>query len=92
MPVEKGFAKYSADGKFDVAQTYGESLADSGVNQWSRYVQGRHFFASQLTEGTDTKLKLSPIRMENPSKGAMVSEIQPLFFSSLASLVGAPLS
>ena len=27
MPEEKGFAKYSADGKFDVAQTYGESLA-----------------------------------------------------------------
>jgi len=57
MPVEKGFAKYSADGKFDVAQTYGESLADSGVNQWSRYVQGRHYFASQLTEGTDYEIK-----------------------------------
>lgn len=53
MPEEKGFAKYSADGKFDVAQTYGESLADSGVNQWSRYVQGRDYFGSQLTEGTD---------------------------------------
>ena len=48
MPEEKGFAKYSADGKFDVAQTYGESLADSGVNQWSRYAQGRDYFGSPL--------------------------------------------
>ena len=27
MPEEKGFAKYSADGKFDVAQTYGEEAS-----------------------------------------------------------------
>lgn len=81
MPVEKGFAKYSADGKFDVAQTYGESLADSGVNQWSRYVQGRHYFASQLTEGTDYEIKTITDKDGKPvQKGAMVSEIQPLFF------------
>lgn len=81
MPAEKGFAKYSADGKFDVAQTYGESLADSGVNQWSRYVQGRHYFASQLTEGTDYEIKTITDKDGKPvQKGAMVSEIQPLFF------------
>lgn len=81
MPEEKGFAKYSADGKFDVAQTYGESLADSGVNQWSRYVQGREYFASPLTEGTDYEIKTITDKAGKPvQKGAMVSEIQPLFF------------
>lgn len=80
MPVEKGFAKYSADGKFDVAQTYGESLADSGVNQWSRYVQGRDYFGSQLTEGTDYDIITVKKDGKPDQKGAMVSEIQPLFF------------
>ena len=80
MPEEKGFAKYT-DGKFDVAKTYGESLADSGVNQWSRYVQGRHYFASPLTEGTDYEIKTITDEDGKPvQKGAMVSEIQPLFF------------
>lgn len=80
MPEEKGFAKYSADGKFDVAQTYGESLADSGVNQWSRYVQGRDYFGSQLTEGTDYDIITVKEKGKPDQKGAMVSEIQPLFF------------
>ena len=80
MPEEKGFAKYSADGKFDVAQTYGESLADSGVNQWSRYVQGRDYFGSQLTEGTDYDIITVKKKGKPDQKGAMVSEIQPLFF------------
>lgn len=80
MPEEKGFAKYSADGKFDVAQTYGESLADSGVNQWSRYVQGRDYFASPLTEGTDYEIITVKKDGKPTQKGAMVSEIQPLFF------------
>lgn len=80
MPVEKGFAKYSADGKFDVAQTYGESLADSGVNQWSRYVQGRDYFGSQLTEGTDYDIITVKKDGKPDQKGSMVSEIQPLFF------------
>ena len=80
MPVEKGFAKYSADGKFDVAQTYGESLADSGVNQWSRYVQGRYYFGNQLTEGTDYDIITVEKEGKPDQKGAMVSEIQPLFF------------
>lgn len=80
MPEEKGFAKYSADGKLDVAQTYGESLADSGVNQWSRYVQGRDYFGSQLTEGTDYGIITVKEKGKPDQKGAMVSEIQPLFF------------
>ena len=80
MPEEKGFAKYSADGKFDVAQTYGKSLADSGVNQWSRYVQGRDYFGSQLTEGTDYDIITVKKKGKPDQKGAMVSEIQPLFF------------
>lgn len=80
MPEENGFAEYT-DGKFDVAKTYGESLADSGVNQWSRYVQGRHYFASPLTEGTDYEIKTITDEDGKPvQKGAMVSEIQPLFF------------
>lgn len=80
MPEENGFAEYT-DGKFDVAKTYGESLADSGVHQWSRYVQGRNYFGSPLTEGTDYEIKTITDEDGKPvQKGAMVSEIQPLFF------------
>ena len=79
MPVEKGFAEYT-DGKFDVAKTYGESLADSGVHQWTRYVQGRDYFASPLTEGTDYEITTVEKKGKPAQKGAMVSEIQPLFF------------
>lgn len=79
MPEENGFAEYT-DGKFDVAKTYGESLADSGVHQWSRYVQGRNYFGSPLTKGTDYDI-ITVKRDDYPDqKGAMVSEIQPLFF------------
>ena len=46
MPVEKGFAKYSADGKFDVAQDLRRKLRRFWrMNQWSRYIQGRDYFA-----------------------------------------------
>lgn len=79
MPVEKGFAEYT-DGKFDVAKTYGESLADSGVHQWTRYVQGRDYFASPLTEDTDYEITTVENDDGTSQKGAMVSEIQPLFF------------
>lgn len=79
MPVEKGFAEYT-DGKFDVAKTYGESLADSGVHQWTRYVQGRDYFARPLTEGTDYEITTVENDDGTSQKGAMVSEIQPLFF------------
>lgn len=79
MPVEKGFAEYT-DGKFDVAKTYGESLADSGVHQWTRYVQGRDYFARPLTEGTDYEITTVKNDDGTSQKGAMVSEIQPLFF------------
>ena len=75
MPVDKVFAKYSADGKFDVAQTYGESLADSGIHQWTRYVQGRAYFMNPLTNGKDYTI----VKDENGT-GASVSQIQPLFF------------
>lgn len=79
MPVEKGFAEYT-DGKFDVAKTYGESIADSGVHQWTRYVQGRDYFARPLTEGTDYEITTVENDDGTSQKGAMVSEIQPLFF------------
>lgn len=79
MPKEKGFAEYT-DGKFDVAKTYGESLADSGVHQWTRYVQGRDYFARPLTEGTDYEITTVENDDGTSQKGAMVSEIQPLFF------------
>ena len=79
MPEENGFAEYT-DGKFDVAKTYGESLADSGVHQWSRYVQGRNYFGSPLTKGTDYDIITVKSDDYPDQKGAMVSEIQPLFF------------
>lgn len=79
MPVEKGFAEYT-DGKFDVAKTYGESLTDSGIHQWTRYVQGRDYFARPLTEGTDYEITTVENDDGTSQKGAMVSEIQPLFF------------
>ena len=74
MPKENGFAEYT-DGKFDVAKTYGESLADSGIHQWTRYVQGRNYFMNPLIKDKDYTI------VENESgTGASVSEIQPLFF------------
>lgn len=79
MPEENGFAEHT-DGKFDVAKTYGESLADSGVHQWSRYVQGRNYFGSPLTKGTDYDIITVKSDDYPDQKGAMVSEIQPLFF------------
>ena len=79
MPEEKGFAEYT-DGKFDVAKTYGESLTDSGIHQWTRYVQGRYYFASPLTEGTDYEITTVENDDGTSQKGAMVSEIQPLLF------------
>ena len=79
MPKEKGFAEYT-DGKFDVAKTYGKSLADSGVNQWTRYVQGRDYFMAPLTKGADYDI-VTVKKEDRPDQvGAMVSEIQPLFF------------
>ena len=66
MPEEKGFAKYFDDGQFDVAQTYGEEISEQAMHSWSRYIQGRDYFMAPLAEGTTT--------------GALVHEMQPLFF------------
>ena len=74
MPEEKGIAKYSADGKFDVAQTYGERLDKTGRHQWTRYIQGRDYFKNPLTKDADYTI------VNDGSVGAAVSEIQPLFF------------
>lgn len=74
MPEEKGIAKYSADGKFDVAQTYGERLDKTGRHQWTRYIQGRDYFMNPLTKDADYTI------VNDGSVGAAVSEIQPLFF------------
>ena len=74
MPEDKGIAKYSADGKFDVAQTYGERLDKTGRHQWTRYIQGRDYFMNPLTKDADYTI------VNDGSVGAAVSEIQPLFF------------
>ena len=74
MPEDKGIAKYSADGKFDVAQTYGERLDKTGRHQWTRYIQGRDYFMKPLTKDADYTI------VNDGSVGAAVSEIQPLFF------------
>lgn len=54
MPKEKGFAEYT-DGKFDVAATYGETIQNSGMHQWTRYVQGRNYFGNEPRRAPTTR-------------------------------------
>ena len=79
MPKEKGFAKYT-DGKFDVAATYGETIQNSGMHQWTRYVQGRNYFGNELQEGTDYEIVKDEREEARATTGALVHEMQPLFF------------
>ena len=80
MPVEKGFAKYFDDGQFDVAQTYGEEISEKAMHSWTRYVQGRAYFDAPLAEGTDYEIKKDTSKKPRAKVGAMVNEMQPLFF------------
>lgn len=80
MPKEKGFAEYT-DGKFDVAKTYGEEISEAGMHQWSRYVQGRDYFMAPLTEGTDYEIVKDEREDARATTGALVHEMQPLFFT-----------
>lgn len=81
MPEEKGFAKYFEDGQFDVAQTYGASINNTGMGSWARYIQGRDYFMAPLTEGTDYEIVKDKDKDKNDvTLGAMVHEMQPLFF------------
>lgn len=80
MPEKNGFAEYT-DGKFDVAKTYGKSVADSGVHQWTRYVQGRDYFMAPLAEGTDYEIVKDEREDARATTGALVHEMQPLFFT-----------
>ena len=77
MPEEKGFAKYFDDGQFDIAQTYGASINKTAMGSWSRYIQGRHYFGAPLAEGTDYEIVKND---KSVTLGAMVHEMQPLFF------------
>ena len=79
MPEEKGFAKYFEDGQFDVAQTYGVSINNTGMGSWARYIQGRDYFMAPLTEGTDYEIVKDKDK-NDVTLGAMVHEMQPLFF------------
>ena len=79
MPKEKGFAEYT-DGKFDVAKTYGEEISEAGMHQWSRYVQGRDYFMAPLAEGTDYEIVKDEGEEARATTGALVHEMQPLFF------------
>lgn len=79
MPEEKGFAKYFEDGQFDVAQTYGASINNTGMGSWARYIQGRDYFMAPLTEGTDYEIVKDKDK-NDVTLGAMVHEMQPLFF------------
>lgn len=80
MPKEKGFAEYT-DGKFDVAKTYGEEISEAGMHQWSRYVQGRDYFMAPLAEGTDYEIVKDEREDARATTGALVHEMQPLFFT-----------
>ena len=79
MPEEKGFAKYFEDGQFDIAQTYGASINNTGMGSWARYIQGRQYFGAPLAEGTDYEI-VKDEDENNATLGAMVHEMQPLFF------------
>lgn len=79
MPKEKGFAEYT-DGKFDVAKTYGEEISEAGMHQWSRYIQGRDYFMAPLAEGTDYEIVKDEREEARATTGALVHEMQPLFF------------
>ena len=79
MPKEKGFAEYT-DGKFDVAKTYGEVIGEAGMHQWSRYIQGRDYFMAPLAEGTDYEIVKDEREDARATTGALVHEMQPLFF------------
>ena len=79
MPKEKGFAEYT-DGKFDVAKTYGEEIGEAGMHQWSRYIQGRDYFMAPLAEGTDYEIVKDEREEARATTGALVHEMQPLFF------------
>lgn len=80
MPEEKGFAKYFEDGQFDVAQTYGEEISDKAMHSWSRYIQGRDYFMAPLAEGTDYEIVKDEREDARATTGALVHEMQPLFF------------
>lgn len=79
MPKEKGFAEYT-DGKFDVAKTYGEEIGEAGMHQWSRYIQGRDYFMAPLAESTDYEIVKDEREDARATTGALVHEMQPLFF------------
>mgnify|MGYP002586352013 FL=1 len=79
MPKEKGFAEYT-DGKLDVAKTYGEEIGEAGMHQWSRYIQGRDYFMAPLAEGTDYEIVKDEREDARATTGALVHEMQPLFF------------
>ena len=81
MPEEKGFAKYFEDGKLDVAQTYGEEISEKAMHSWSRYVQGRDYFMAPLAEGTDYEIVKDEREDARATTGALVHEMQPLFFT-----------
>ncbi len=80
LPEEKGFTKYFDDGQFDVAQTYGSPIDKTSVHAWSRYVQGRDYLGAPLTEGTDYEIVQDTSEKPRAKVGAMVNEMQPLFF------------
>lgn len=80
MPEEKGFAKYFEDGKFDVAQTYGEEISEKAMHSWTRYVQGRAYFDAPLAEGTDYDIVNDTRENARATTGALVRKAQPLFF------------
>ena len=81
MPEEKGFAKYFDDGQLDVAATYGEEISDKAMHSWSRYIQGRDYFMAPLAEGTDYEIVKDEREDARATTGALVHELQPLFFT-----------
>ena len=69
------------DGKLDVAQTYGEEISEKAMHSWSRYVQGRDYFMAPLAEGTDYEIVKDEREDARATTGALVHELQPLFFT-----------
>ena len=51
------------------------------MHQWSRYIQGRDYFMAPLAEGTDYEIVKDEREDARATTGALVHEMQPLFFT-----------
>ena len=62
------------------------------MHQWTRYVQGRNYFmATSSQEGTDYEIVKDEREEARATTGALVHEMQPLFFHARKDRLELPL-